>query len=74
MTLLTSKLLQQLKDRFHLRITWSLGVLRLVFRSEDGDFELHRKVRPSSAHLHSSLQIRFRTTMIRNTRSVDSWR
>lgn len=44
MTLLTSKLLQQLKDRFDLRMTWTLGVLRLKFRVEDGDYELHRKV------------------------------
>ena len=29
MTLLTSKIMQQLKDRFELRLTWKLGVLRL---------------------------------------------
>ena len=44
MTLLTTKLLQQLKDKFKLRLTWHLGVLKLEFRIEDGDFELHRKV------------------------------
>ena len=44
MTLLTSKIMQQLKDRFSLRTTWTLGVLRLRFRIEDGDYELQRKV------------------------------
>ncbi|KAH8072471.1 hypothetical protein JL721_3749 [Aureococcus anophagefferens] len=44
MTLLTSKIMQQLKDKFQLRTTWTLGVLRLKFRIEDGDYELHRKV------------------------------
>ena len=46
MTLLTSKLMQQLKDRFQLRTTWQLGVLRLRFRMEDGDYEINRKVLP----------------------------
>lgn len=27
-----------------MRMTWNLGVLRLVFRVEDGGYELHRKV------------------------------
>ena len=44
MTLLTSKILQQLKDRFRLRMTWNLSVFRLQFRFQDGDFELQRKV------------------------------
>ena len=44
MTLLTSKILQQLKDRFNMRMTWNLGLIRLKFRLEDGGFELHRKV------------------------------
>jgi len=44
MTLLTSKVLQQLKDAFKLRLTWSLGVVKLKFRIDDGGFELHRKV------------------------------
>eukprot|EP00808_Paulinella_micropora_P029702 g56736.t1 len=44
MTLLTSELLLQLKNHFKLRVTWSLGVLRLKFRIEDGDYELHRRV------------------------------
>ena len=44
MTLLTSKIMQQLKDTFGLRMTWELGVLRLKFRIEDGDYEIHRKV------------------------------
>ncbi|KAH8094271.1 hypothetical protein JL720_4265 [Aureococcus anophagefferens] len=44
MTLLTSKIMQRLKDKFQLRTTWTLGVLRLKFRIEDGDYELHRKV------------------------------
>lgn len=44
MTLLTSKLLQQIKDKFGLRVTWNLGVIHLVFCVDDGRFELHRKV------------------------------
>ena len=44
MTLLTSKILSQLKDRFRLRMTWSLGVFTLNFRMSDGESELHRKV------------------------------
>ena len=36
--------LQQIKDKFNLRMTWNLGVLRLIFRVEDGGYELHRKV------------------------------
>mmetsp|Transcript_26627 Transcript_26627/g.63859 ORF Transcript_26627/g.63859 Transcript_26627/m.63859 type:complete len:653 (+) Transcript_26627:35-1993(+) len=44
MTLLTSNILQQIKDEFGLRMTWNLGVVRLKFRVEDGAFELHRKV------------------------------
>ena len=44
MTLLTSKILQQIKDKFHLRMTRNLGVIALKFRVEDGRFELHRKV------------------------------
>eukprot|EP00566_Odontella_aurita_P008558 CAMPEP_0113579078 /NCGR_PEP_ID=MMETSP0015_2-20120614/29868_1 /TAXON_ID=2838 /ORGANISM="Odontella" /LENGTH=673 /DNA_ID=CAMNT_0000483017 /DNA_START=79 /DNA_END=2100 /DNA_ORIENTATION=- /assembly_acc=CAM_ASM_000160 len=44
MTLLTSKILQTTKDKFNLRMTWNLGVIRLKFRVEDGGFELHRRV------------------------------
>lgn len=44
MTLLTSKVLQQLKDKFQLRMTWTLGVVKLQFRVEDGDYQLNRKV------------------------------
>jgi len=44
MTLLTSKILQQIKDKFKMRMTWELGVIKLKFRVEDGGYELHRKV------------------------------
>jgi hypothetical protein len=44
MTLLTSKILQQIKDKFNIRTTWELGVIKLKFRVEDGGRELHRKV------------------------------
>jgi hypothetical protein len=44
MTLLTSIILQQIKDKFGMRMTWNLGVVKLVFRVEDGGYELHRKV------------------------------
>ena len=44
MTLLTNKLLLEIKQQFNMRMTWNLGVLRLVFRVEDGGYELHRNV------------------------------
>jgi len=44
MTLLTTKILQQIKDKFEMRMTWDLGVVRVVIRVEDGGHELHRKV------------------------------
>jgi hypothetical protein len=44
MTLLTTKILQQVKDKLGVRMTWELGVLKLKFRVEDGTFEIHRKV------------------------------
>ena len=44
MTLLTNKILLQIKQKFNLRMTWNLGVVALKFRVEDGRFELHRKV------------------------------
>ena len=44
MTLLTSKVLQQLKEKFRLRMSWDLGVVHLKFRMDDGGHELHRRV------------------------------
>jgi len=44
MTLLTSTILQQIKEKFNMRMTWELGVIKLKFRVEDGGYELHRKV------------------------------
>ena len=44
LSLLTAHVLDQLKETFGLRMTWNLGVLRLVFRVEDGDYELQRRV------------------------------
>merc|ERR1711971_1110880 len=44
MPLLTSKILQQIKDKFNMRMTWNLGMLKLIFRVEDGAFELQRKI------------------------------
>jgi len=44
MTILSSKILHLIKDKFKLRMTWSLGVLRLKFRIEDGQYQIHRKV------------------------------
>lgn len=44
MTLLTSKVLQQLTDKFDLRMTWTLGVVKLQFRVEGGEYQLNRKV------------------------------
>lgn len=43
-SLLTSNILQQIKHKYKLRMTWDLGVLDLTFRMEDGLYELHRKV------------------------------
>lgn len=44
MTLLTGKILQQIKEKFNMRMTWDLGVFKNIFRVEDGGYELHRKV------------------------------
>lgn len=44
MTLLTSKILQQIKDKFGLIMNWDLGVIKLRIRVEDGGYELHRRV------------------------------
>ncbi len=44
MTLLTSKILQQLKEHFRLRLTWDLSVFKMQFRLQDGGHELYRKV------------------------------
>ena len=44
MTMLSSKILQQIKDKFGLRMTWELGVIRIKFRVEDGSYELHFRV------------------------------
>lgn len=44
MSLMTANVLQQLKEKFNLRISWSLGVIDLNFRIEDGLYELHRRV------------------------------
>ena len=42
--MLSSKILQQIKDEFGLRMTWELGVIRIKFRVEDGSYELHFRV------------------------------
>mmetsp|Transcript_5768 Transcript_5768/g.8375 ORF Transcript_5768/g.8375 Transcript_5768/m.8375 type:complete len:697 (-) Transcript_5768:145-2235(-) len=44
MPLLTSRILQQIKQKFGLRTTWNLGVVKLIFRVDDGAYEIHRKV------------------------------
>ena len=44
MTLLTSKILEQIKEKFGLKMTWELGVVKLKFRVDDGGHELNRKV------------------------------
>jgi len=44
MPLLTSKILQQIKDKFNMRMTWNIGMVKLIFRVEDGGFELQRKI------------------------------
>lgn len=44
MTLLTSKILQQIKDKFGIHTTWELGVIKLKFRVDEGTHEIHRKV------------------------------
>jgi len=44
MTMLTSKILQQIKDKFNMHMTWDLGVIKLKFRVSDGGNEIQRKV------------------------------
>jgi hypothetical protein len=43
-TLLTNSILQQIKETFNMRMTWHLGVFRLMFSVEDGAYELYRRV------------------------------
>eukprot|EP00565_Helicotheca_tamesis_P003787 CAMPEP_0185725478 /NCGR_PEP_ID=MMETSP1171-20130828/1730_1 /TAXON_ID=374046 /ORGANISM="Helicotheca tamensis, Strain CCMP826" /LENGTH=689 /DNA_ID=CAMNT_0028393621 /DNA_START=70 /DNA_END=2139 /DNA_ORIENTATION=+ len=43
-TLLTAKILQQIKDQFKIRMTWEFGVIKLKFHVEDGLYELQYKV------------------------------
>lgn len=44
MTLLTSKTLKKCAEMVGLNMTWELGVIKLKFFIEDGDFEIQRKV------------------------------
>jgi hypothetical protein len=44
MTMFTSKLLKEIKDKYKIRTTWDLGVTKLKFRVGDGKYELHRTV------------------------------
>ena len=44
MTLLTSRTLKKCSEMVGLTMTWELGVIKLKFFMEDGDFELQRKV------------------------------
>lgn len=44
LTLLTKKILNQIKRKFDLNVTFDLGVIHLKFRFEDGLYELHRIV------------------------------
>ena len=44
MSLLTSKIMQRVKDAFNLRMNWQLGVIRMRFLLDDGRFQLHRRV------------------------------
>jgi hypothetical protein len=44
MTLLTKKILQEIKEVFDLKLTWELSVFNLKFHTKDGGYELHRKV------------------------------
>ena len=43
MTLLTTKTLKKCSEMVGLTMTWELGVIKLKFFMEDGDFELQRK-------------------------------
>lgn len=43
-SVLTNKVLQQLKEEFGLRLAWSLGVTDLEFLIEDGLYEVRRRV------------------------------
>jgi hypothetical protein len=44
MTMITSRILNELKKQLGLRVTFNLGVLRLTFYLEDGGFVLQRNV------------------------------
>jgi hypothetical protein len=44
MTIMTARILNELKESLELRVTFHLGVLRLTFKLEDGDYAIERKV------------------------------
>lgn len=44
MSLLTSKIMQKVKDKFNLRMNWQLGVIRIRFLMDDGLFQLYRRI------------------------------
>mmetsp|Transcript_1992 Transcript_1992/g.4201 ORF Transcript_1992/g.4201 Transcript_1992/m.4201 type:complete len:681 (-) Transcript_1992:154-2196(-) len=71
MTLLTSNVLQQIKDEFDLHMTWDLGVFRLKFRVDDGAHELHRKVPYDYDSEYQDIYYRIAIALIRGDISVD---
>ena len=71
MTLLTSKILQQIKDRFNLRMSWHLGVVKLVVRAEDGALELNRKVPYDFDSEYQDIYTRIAVALIEGHITVD---
>mmetsp|Transcript_14828 Transcript_14828/g.18086 ORF Transcript_14828/g.18086 Transcript_14828/m.18086 type:complete len:663 (-) Transcript_14828:177-2165(-) len=64
MTLLTNKILHQIKHKFDLRMTWDLGVTKLIFRVNDGAYELHRKVPYDYDSEYQDIYMRIATALI----------
>lgn len=64
MTLLTAKILQQIKEKFGLFMTWDLGVIKLKIRVEDGGYELNRRVPYDYDSEYQDLYMRISTALI----------
>mmetsp|Transcript_32438 Transcript_32438/g.64308 ORF Transcript_32438/g.64308 Transcript_32438/m.64308 type:complete len:607 (+) Transcript_32438:160-1980(+) len=70
MSILTSAILQRIKDKFDIRMTWNLGVLKLKFRVEDGGHEIQRKVPYDYDSEYQSMYFRIAVALIKGHISV----
>jgi len=70
MSILTSAILQRIKDKCKIRMTWTLGVLKLKFRVEDGGHEIQRKVPYDYDSEYQNVYFRIAVALIKGHISV----